>query len=171
MKKYPPAVVVDDNDNVIGSAMLKEVWKKGLFHRIVLVMVRDKAGRLLLQKRSKNMLLHPGCWDHSAAGHVDEGFTYEQAARGELQEELGVTEDVQLTEVAYHKSKETLGDRKLNRFYKMYTVVLDAKTEFAIGEYEVSEVRWFTPKEAKKLVAEHPDQVTEGLADDIKKYF
>lgn len=34
--KYPQVVVTDENDNVVGSAMLDEVWQKGLYHRIYL---------------------------------------------------------------------------------------------------------------------------------------
>ncbi len=51
-KKYPPVIVVDENDHEIGSAMLAEVWQKGLYHRGVSIFVLDDQGRMLLQLRS-----------------------------------------------------------------------------------------------------------------------
>lgn len=65
-KIYPPVVVVDENDNEIGSAPLAEVWKKGLYHRIVSVFVQDDKGRMLLQKRGADAKIYPNCWDQAA---------------------------------------------------------------------------------------------------------
>jgi isopentenyldiphosphate isomerase len=110
---YAPVVIVDEEDRVIGAAPLKEVWKKGWMHRIVRIMVEDTDGRVLLQKRSKHMELFPECWDHSAAGHVDEGDSYEQAAERELQEELGIS-GFDLKEIAYYPTKGEYKERKLS---------------------------------------------------------
>src|SRR5437016_11399658 len=37
------------------------------------------------------MRLFPGCWDSSSSFHVTFGESYEEAARGELKEETGVS--------------------------------------------------------------------------------
>src|SRR6185369_12199563 len=95
---HPPVVVVDEHDREIGAAMLAEVWEKGLYHRIVHVIAEDEQGRVLLQHRAANARLWPNCWDHSAGGHVDEGYTYKQAAKAEVAEELGL-HDVALEEI------------------------------------------------------------------------
>jgi len=49
--KYPPVVVVDKEDNEIGTAMLSEVWQKGLYHRIASIYVLDDDGRILLHSQ------------------------------------------------------------------------------------------------------------------------
>ncbi len=61
-----------------------------IIHRAVHVLVIDDAGRLLLQKRSVRKDLQPGKWDTSVGGHVGFGQSYEEAARREAEEELGV---------------------------------------------------------------------------------
>ena len=86
---YPPVIVVDEHDQEIGLEMLSVVWDKGLYHRVARIMVEDAAGRVLLQRRSRNMKLYPGRWDNSAAGHVDEGMGYDSAARQEVAENWG----------------------------------------------------------------------------------
>jgi isopentenyldiphosphate isomerase len=56
----------------------------------VQVLVFDRQGRVLLQRRSRSKDLFPGYYCASASGHVASGEEYEQTARREVQEELGV---------------------------------------------------------------------------------
>ncbi len=82
--------VVDAEDHVVGQATRGEVHAQNLMHRAVHVLVFNKRRDCLLQKRSMWKDRHPGVWDSSAAGHLDAGETYEEAARRELAEELGI---------------------------------------------------------------------------------
>ncbi len=82
--------VVDDRDQVVGKATRREIHQQGLLHRSVHIFVFNRHGQLYLQKRAMNKDQYPGCWDSSAAGHVDWGETYETAAMRELEEELGI---------------------------------------------------------------------------------
>jgi 16S rRNA (adenine1518-N6/adenine1519-N6)-dimethyltransferase len=54
------------------------------------MLIFNSRGELLLQRRSMWKDRNPGRWDSSAAGHLDSGETYAEAARRELREELGV---------------------------------------------------------------------------------
>jgi isopentenyldiphosphate isomerase len=133
-------------------------------------MVEDEQGRVLLQKRTANMDLYPNCWDHSAAGHVDEGDTYDSAAQRELEEELGL-HDMTLEAIAvYHTNGEYRG-RILNRFNKLYRVRVPADVQVTIEPEEVSEVRWFSVGDIRTLITEHPEQVTDGLAYVMQEYY
>jgi len=165
---YPPIVIVDQDDQPTGEASMDEAHQKGLYHRIARVMVEDEKGRLLLQKRSATVSTFPNCWDHSAAGHVDVGETYEQAAARELQEEIGLTGDLQ--EMGYWKTNEKFGDRILNRFNKAYRVKVD-DPDLALQASEVTEVKWFTPQEIKQLIADYPNQVAAGLVDVMERFY
>lgn len=167
---HPPVQIVDENDRVIGAAKLVDVWRRGLPHRIVRVMVEDSQGRVLLQKRSKHMELYPDCWDNSVGGHVDEGETYESAAEREAQEELGVC-GLQLKEVASYRTKDELRGRRLNRFNKLYVTTVPSGQMFAPEAHEVGEVRWFTKDELRRLVREHPEQITDGLEQAMREYY
>jgi isopentenyl-diphosphate delta-isomerase type 1 len=165
---HPPIVIVDENDQVVGEASMDGAHHKGLYHRISRVMVEDRAGRLLLQKRSPTVSTFPNCWDHSAAGHVDAGENYEEAAVRELEEEIGLK--AKLTEIGYWKTNEKFGSRILNRFNKVYKVVVE-DPNIVLRDSEVTEVKWLTLEEVKQMIADHPDQVADGLIDVIKRFY
>lgn len=162
--------VVDENDKPIGEFAQEEVWGKGLLHRIVRIMVEDEQGRILLQKRSMEVDTFPGCWDHSAAGHVDAGEDYEEAAKRELEEELGIS-NATLHKVAVYRTNNTFKGRKLNRFNALYKATIDSTAALDLQESEVSDAKWFTLDEVRKLIADRPDSVTDGLAQVIADYY
>lgn len=83
--------VVDREDRVIGAAPRGEVHGNNLLHRAVHILLWNDAGEVFLQKRSRRKDRHPGCWDSSAAGHVDAGEEYDATAARELEEELGIS--------------------------------------------------------------------------------
>lgn len=82
--------VVDANDEVVGMARRREIHARNLRHRSAHVLVFNGAGELLIQKRSASKDEFPLAWDLSVGGHVGPGETYEQTARRELDEELGL---------------------------------------------------------------------------------
>ena len=82
--------VVDESDRVLRAEPRDFVHVNNLRHRAVHMLLFNSSGDLLLQKRSIWKDRNPGRWDSSAAGHVDSGEIYLEAARRELGEELGI---------------------------------------------------------------------------------
>jgi 16S rRNA (adenine1518-N6/adenine1519-N6)-dimethyltransferase len=87
--------VVDENDVVVGQKSRFEVHRQKMLHRAVHVFVFNQHGEVFLQRRSKWKDKHPLRWDSSAAGHVNAGQTYDETAPREVEEELGVTAEVE----------------------------------------------------------------------------
>lgn len=170
MTNKPKILVVDEHDTPIGEAPKEEVWQKGLFHRIVRIMLEDEQGRILLQRRSMQVESFPGYWDHSAAGHVDAGEDYDEAARRELQEELGVT-DVTLHKVAIYRADTLFNGRPLHRFNALYKATINSAQPLKLQKSEVGEARWFTLDEIKQFISKQSDKVTDGLAQVIANYY
>jgi len=90
--------VVDENDRIRRCASRSEVHGNNLRHRAVHILIFSAGGDLYLQQRSRWKDRHPLKWDSSAAGHVTAGETYDETARRELKEELGV--DVPLKRIS-----------------------------------------------------------------------
>jgi isopentenyl-diphosphate delta-isomerase type 1 len=83
--------VVDEEDNVLGKATREECHSRNrLIHRSVYIFVLNDKNQIFIQRRSMSKDLYPGYYTGSATGHVDYGEEYDDAARRELREELGI---------------------------------------------------------------------------------
>jgi isopentenyldiphosphate isomerase len=163
-----PIAIVNEADEIIGSATKQEAWSRNLIHRIVRIMAEDGNGNILLQRRAPDKDIFPDCWDNSAAGHVDAGEAYEPAARREMMEEIG--EGVPLELVGTYRSNETHGDKHFNRFTTVYRCYLD-HTPQRLEVGKVTAVQWMPLADVQRLVAEHPDQVSDGLRQVMERYY
>lgn len=160
---------VDANDNPIGSIGRDESRQTGERYRIVRVSVEDAGGSILLQKRLDTKKSYPGCWDTSAGGNITYGESYEEAAVRELREETGIHGD-DLEEVAYFYSEAT--DPKgnaLNRFTKVYRMIVPKTIQVIPQPEEVAELVWVTRDELSAIVK--TGNVTDGLKQTYERYY
>ena len=133
------------------------------------VMISNKDGQYLLQKRADDMFVYPGFWDSSAAGHVDEGETEQDAAYRELAEEVGIS-DVKLTKAyeIYNETEENHGYLSKTYSHVYFGEFDSAMKTLKIDPAEVSEIKWFSVNELKYLASQH-NSVTEGLSKIINE--
>ena len=83
--------IVDESGRVIGTAPRGKCHgDPSLLHQSVHVFVFNRAGNLLLQKRSLKKDSQPGKWDSSVGGHMAPGETPLETAHRETVEELGI---------------------------------------------------------------------------------
>lgn len=160
-------IIVDENNNPIGISTRKEAQAKGLWHRIVAVYVFNSKGELFIQKRSPYVDSSPNLWDHSAAGHMDEGEESENAALRELSEELGIKEE-QLQQIALYKSSWTIENKILNRFWYLYKTIYDG--EIKLQKEEVADGKFVTIDWLKKDFVEHPEIYSKGFRKSFSVY-
>lgn len=157
---YPPVVVVDQDDAIIGSAMLADAWAQGLIHRIVMVIVEDGQGRVLLHKRAATMSLYADRWD-TVGGHVDVSPDYKKSAMIELEEEAGITEAV-LHDVAHLYCEDSYDNGvSAKRFIQIYRTTYTGEAGSTHAD-EVADSRWFTRAEVAEL-ASRPEEIAECL--------
>lgn len=165
-----PILIVNENDEPVGHAEKAHAQKQGLIHRIVQVMVEDPKGRLLLQKRTADRELHPGRWDTSVGGHVDKGEDYLTAAKRETLEEIGIR-GLELRELGSYRKNSMFEWRHLNRFYRVYSMVVPADTTFKPDPVEISEIRWFSVEELQHLIHQDKGRFTAGVVEAITRFY
>ena len=120
--------VVDENNRVIGETPRKGVHKTDKLHRAVHIFMLDSDGRLWIERRGQSVDTHPGFYDSSAADHVSKGESYDEAARREALEELGI-EDLEL-KPCYDLP---LGPDTKNEFVRLYITKSDRKPRLHEG--------------------------------------
>ncbi|MEU3371172.1 NUDIX hydrolase [Streptomyces sp. NPDC006711] len=85
---------VDEQDRVIGVVERNRAVREGWLYRMAMVLCRDARGRYLVHRRPDTSSRFPGQYSWLVAGAVGVGESYEDAARRELHEELGVEAEV-----------------------------------------------------------------------------
>ncbi len=155
-KIYNKVVVADANDNVIGAEFMMDAISKGMIRRAARIYVFNESGQLLLQQRSKNVL-KPLLLDQSAAGHVDEGESYKQAAHRELFEELGL-EGYELTEIV-------MSFRTTDFFNAIYKLVIPDGTPINYDPEELEQVMWMNIEEVDSQMLENPEKFTPAFLE------
>ena len=82
--------IVDQHNRVVGNVARHEMRTRKLPHRAAYILVFNSSGELFVQKRTRSKDIYPGYFDVAAGGVVLAGESYEEAAKRELAEELGI---------------------------------------------------------------------------------
>jgi len=82
-------VLVDFDDNPIGTETKEVVHRDGLLHRAFSIFIFNHRGELLLQKRARGKYHSAGLWSNTCCGHPLAGETTIMAALRRLDEEMG----------------------------------------------------------------------------------
>lgn len=136
--------VVDEKGKVIGTAPRNVCHgDPSLVHRAAHVLVFNSEGELLLQLRSKDKDIQPGKWDTSVGGHLSVGEGYEEAARREMEEELGIT-GAKLKYLYDYPLRNNVESENIRSFYIVYDGEVRHQPE------EIDEVRWWAVEDIKK---------------------
>lgn len=146
--------VVDADDVVVGAATRGEIHRHGHRHRAVHVLVYDASGKIYVQRRSWTKDCSPGLWDTSAAGHVDRGESYADAAQRELAEELGVVSADPLQLLFALAAAPATG----NEFVRVYRALTDAPV--VPDPLEIIDGRWLEPAALEHWLAREPRAFT-----------
>lgn len=157
--------IVDENNNLTGKVEERQVVHTlGLWHKEVAIWVINENNEILLQKRASTKKQAPNMWS-ICAGHIDSGEDIEVSALRELKEEIGM-ETKKLGECLVIKEEEYFSERNINRIFTYhYFCKTNMKIdEFKIQEEELSELKYISFEEFKKIIDEKTPNYT--FSDD-----
>lgn len=84
-------VLVDEQDNAIGTMEKMEAHQKAMLHRAFSVFIFNTTGEMLLQQRAFTKYHSGGLWTNACCSHPRENEPVAHAALRRLQEEMGFT--------------------------------------------------------------------------------
>lgn len=142
--------VVDTEDRVVRQESRTVVHRERLLHRAVHVFVFNAAGQLFLQRRSLTKDSAPGKWVSSCSGHVDSGEHYDEAARRELSEEIGLFEPQGMERLFKEAACAATGQE----FVWVYRC--HAEGPFVLDPEEVMEGQWIDLPALERWMDERP---------------
>jgi isopentenyldiphosphate isomerase len=138
--------IVDYKGDVIGCAPRKIIHgDPSLMHRVVHVLVFNRKGEILLQKRSQGKDVAPGKWDTSVGGHVGIGEDLLSSSKREMHEELGITgyEPEYLYSYIHTNTYET---------EMVTTFRCVCEHGFSFNEEEIDDLRFWSHDEIKSAI-------------------
>lgn len=135
--------LVDEDDRVIGSESRSEIYRKGLTNfRVVNIFVRNTRDQLWIPRRTASKKLFPLCLDMSAAGHVESGETYEEAAAKEVREEIRIDVSKHPLNFLGHASPKEHG---VSAHMHTFEILSDEAPDYNSDDF--CEWYWMSPQE------------------------
>ncbi|MBR0485607.1 MAG: HAD-IA family hydrolase [Oscillospiraceae bacterium] len=142
--------IYDIHRNLTGRTVQRGKTRKAdEFILVVHLLLFDKQGRFLVQKRVKNKASWPDMWDISLGGIAQSGDDSRSAVMREAEEELGLHLDFTDTEPIF-------SFRNYNIWDDYWIAQIDSEhLELKLQPEEVAEAKWVTKPEWETLLQTH----------------
>ncbi len=121
--------------------------EEGYYRMVVYVCIFNSKGEMLIQLRQHTKSDYPDMWDLSVAGSAVSGDTSSMAAKRELEEELGITLDLDNAHAL------TFNDNRVFCDYYIVNKDLDIN-KLVLQEEEVKDVKWASIEDILSMIKE-----------------
>jgi isopentenyl-diphosphate delta-isomerase len=138
----------------------------GRTHRAFSVLLYDRLGRVLLQRRAAVKTRFPLLWSNTCCGHPAPGQPLTEAAVARLGEELGIAAErfTPLTEAgAFHYTATDAATGRVEDEWDHVLVATVADGDIAPDPDEVDELRWADPGALAREIDARPGDFTPWL--------
>jgi len=166
----PAVILVDENDNPIGTAPKLQAHIDGVLHRAFSVFVFNRDGQLLLQRRAMHKYHSGGLWTNSCCSHPSPGESTHDACQRRLQEEMGFVCEVT---PAFSFVYRTDFENGLIEHEYDHVFVGEYNGAVAPDQEEVHEYRWVSFTGIDQMLVNDPEQFTywfKHVYDRVKNY-
>lgn len=154
-------ILVDEQDNEIGTAEKLAAHANNLLHRAFSVFIfRDNGTReLLLQQRALGKYHSPGLWTNTCCSHPRQGEDILKAGERRLQEEMGVK--TSLKNVGnFHYNVHFQNGMSENEIDHVLVGNVSPTLAIQPNPEEIHAYRWMTIEEVHRELAAHPEMFT-----------
>ncbi|MBS3121722.1 isopentenyl-diphosphate Delta-isomerase [Candidatus Woesearchaeota archaeon] len=178
-------ILVDENDNEIGTEEKQKAHIEGKLHRAFSVFVFNPKGELLIQRRALDKYHSAGLWTNTCCSHPRQGEATIDAAHRRLKEELGFDCEIKeihsfiykkafkngLTEhefdhvfVGFYDDRindnNQNNDKKNNQDKDNHNDEKKNKNNIMFNKKEIEEYKFIALDELKKDIQRNPDKYT-----------
>lgn len=159
-------ILVDTEDNAIGEMEKMEAHEKGVLHRAFSVLIFDKQGNMLLQKRAKSKYHSGGLWTNACCSHPLPNELSEKAAKRRLMEEMGIDADPSFVFKFIYKA-ELDNNLTEHEYDHVFTTIYSEEPK--VNPEEVEDWKYVSIEELKNDINENPEHYTAWFKIILKK--
>ncbi len=150
-------ILVNEEDQVIGTMEKMEAHLQGVLHRAFSILVFNSKGEMLIQKRAKTKYHSGGLWTNACCSHPHPEEDINKTIRKRLKHEMGI--DAQ-SEFLYKFTYKTKLDQNLTEYEVDYVFKAICDQEPILNPQEVDDWKLIYPFELKKLIDTKPEEFT-----------
>ena len=158
MSSSTRVVLVDEDDQALGTAEKLRAHSEGRLHRALSIFVFDDAGRLLLQRRTPEKYHSGGLWSNTCCSHPHPEEPPLAAARRRLREEMGF--GCALTPLLHFTYRASVGDGLTEHEYDHVFVGAVDDVTVRPNPDEVADWTWTPARSIRAAVASDPTRYT-----------
>ena len=150
-------ILVDENDNPIGTMPKMEAHEKAMLHRAFSVFILNANDEVLLQQRANDKYHSAGLWTNTCCSHSHPGEDTLGAARRRLKEEMGMEADLQFVFKFMYKAPfdNLLTEHEIDHVFIGKTDQLPV-----INPEEVASYKYMKPEDIKLDMEQNPQSYT-----------
>jgi len=164
-KKVEKVILVNKKNEVIGAEEKMKAHLTGKLHRAFSVLLFNKKGETLIQKRAKSKYHSPGLWTNTCCSHPRPREDVGLAAKRRLKEEMGIS--CELEELFSFIYKTKLGDLIEHEFDHVFLGRFDGKPR--PDKKEVEKWKWIKPTDLKADIKKSPKKYSPWFKIIINK--
>ncbi|MBP0905121.1 isopentenyl-diphosphate Delta-isomerase [Mariniflexile gromovii] len=161
-------ILVNENDEQIGTMPKMEAHEKALLHRAFSVFVFNDKKELMLQQRAAHKYHSPLLWTNTCCSHQRVGETNIQAGKRRLMEEMGFVVDLEDSISFIYKAPF---DNGLTEHEYDHVLLGTYNGEPNINPDEVASWKWMPLEAVKNDILKHPELYTEWFKIIFDKFY
>lgn len=161
-------ILVNENDEVIGTMPKMEAHEKAVLHRAFSVFIMNGRGETMLQQRAEDKYHSPLLWTNTCCSHQREGESNIESGKRRLLEEMGF--ETELKELFSFIYKAPF-DNGLTEHELDHVMIGYFEGEPQINPVEVADWKWMLPADIKKDILRSPERYTAWFKIIFEKFF
>jgi isopentenyl-diphosphate Delta-isomerase len=150
-------ILVDHNDQEIGTMGKMQAHREGVLHRAISVFIFNSEGKWLLQKRAPTKYHSGGLWTNACCSHPRAGEETSEAAKRRLLEEMGLQCDLKF--LFSFRYKEDVGSG-LTEHELDHVFIGKTNATPKVNSSEASDWSFYTTDELGIHLKETPERFT-----------
>jgi isopentenyl-diphosphate Delta-isomerase len=150
-------ILVDTNDNPIGTMNKMEAHEKAVLHRAFSVFILNDKNEVMLQQRAAHKYHSPLLWTNTCCSHQRVGETNIEAGKRRLFEEMGFTADLK---ELFHFIYKAPFDNGLTEHELDHVMIGYSNENPVINPEEVESWKWMSIEAIKEDMTANPNDYT-----------
>ena len=166
---FETVILVDTDDNEIGFSGKLPAHSDGKLHRAFSILITNREGELLLQRRAGGKYHFASLWSNTCCGHPRPGESTCTAAERRLQEEFGFTVALKKLFAFQYRAEDANSELIENEYLHVLHGYFDGEPN--PNPDEIGAYRWMRPGNIQRTLISRPDWFTPWFAELADMYY